>query len=86
MASTQVTGGETPQEWETVPVRLRQEVFDILEEMARTQQPDAGRATGGVGGMIEEAVYVYLRSCDRLPPHLLEGGVASSQSRPAPRL
>jgi hypothetical protein len=52
---------------------LRQEVYDILEEMARTQQADPGRTTGDVGRIIEEAVFVYLRSRDRLPPHIVEG-------------
>lgn len=76
MANAKITGGESHQEWETVPVRLRQEVYNILEEMARTQQPDAGRATGGVVGLVEEAVYAYLRSCDRLPPRIVAGGAA----------
>jgi hypothetical protein len=76
MADAKSTDEKAPQNWQTVPVRLRQEVYNILDEMARTQQPEAGRATGGVGGIIEEAVYVYLRSRDRLPPHIDVGGTA----------
>ena len=78
MANARITDGEAAQEWETVPVRLRREVCDVLKEMARTQQADPGRTTGDVGRIIEEAVYAYLRSSDRLPPHIVERAAAGA--------